>query len=228
MLGRRLPRDSGPLSYLREMSTLDHMTSLRRRERLATTPATAPSTAAAAAAAAPETAPAKAPAVAAGRARLGRTLVADVARLRLAIERAARFARQLIAGAGLATIAAARQLVVGTPTLAAVPAADVRPAVAAAVVFLPVAAIVAAIDLAVAAGVHVVARSLGDGGVADLLALPAVGGQLAGLRPVAPAVVAVIDVDVGAVVDVHATTAAVAARPVPAAARHREAPEEAD
>src|SRR6185369_5256253 len=126
--------------------------------------------------------------------------------------RAACFSGQLVAGPWLPAIAAGqavvrtrslspvatRQAVVGARPLPAI-AADVGPAVAAAVVLLPIAAFVAPIDLAVAAGVDVVAAgAFGERGVADLFALHiASGGPRLRLGAVAPAVVAVVDVDVG-------------------------------
>src|SRR5262245_27265376 len=144
-----------------------------------------------------------------------RALVAHVARLVLPVEGLAR----LRSGGSL--LRAVRRLL--RRPLAA--ASNVGPALALAAVCLPIAALVAAVHLAVAAGVDVVVRALGEGRIADLLGLP-VGGQLARLGAVAPAVVAVVDVDVVVMADVHAT-AAVAARMAPAPARG-EAPEKPD
>src|SRR5436190_12895629 len=161
------------------------------------------------------TEPASAAAVRAGRRAVLRSArIARVARLRLSIERAGCFAP-----------GAAGQIVTCARRIPAAIAGHVGPAFAAAVVLLPVSAALAlAIDLAVAASVDVAVAAFGDGRVADLP--PAIRGQLPGLRAIAPAAIAVVDVDVGAVVDVHAA-AAMAARVAPAAA-HAESPEHAD
>src|SRR5688572_14931940 len=173
-----------------------------RRKNLPTTTAAAAATAGAH--------PAAALIAAGAAAGLLRPLRAEVARLVLVVQRLHAFAR--LAG--------------GTPLFRFL---HVRPA-AAFLVLLPVAALVAPIHVAVAAGVDVVVASApGDSGVSYLGGLhvasarPADAGALA-----APAVVAVVDVDVGMVVaDVDATAAAIAARSMPAAT-HGETEEQAD
>src|SRR5688572_16010494 len=80
-------------------------------------------------------------------------------------------------------------------------------ALAAAVVLLPITAFVATIDVAVSSGIDVVAAgAFGESGVSDLGGLQIPPARAADRRALAaPAVVAVVDVDVGAVVaDVHA------------------------
>src|SRR4029078_6808751 len=116
------------------------------------------------------------------------------------------------------------------PLAAALRPLHVGPAIALALVLLPVAALVFPVNVSILAGVHVgAARALGERGVADLRGLQVVAARTADRSALAaPAVVAVVDVDVGVMADVDAAAATVAAGAIPAAAAHGEAEEQAD
>src|SRR5688572_12213384 len=144
-------------------------------------------------------------------------LLPGLARLVLPVEGLSRFARQALARL-VARAGRARGLLLRPVGAALV---HVGPALTFAAVLLPVAAVVAPVHVAVAPGIDVVVtRTLGEGRLADLRGLRAAPARPADVRALAaPAVVAVVDVDVGAVVaDVYAAAAAIAAGVVPSAA----------